>query len=75
MCALLRQMQPHPHSEVPVGVQTIGVSGSSQTDQCTLWGNPSRGSDTPLLHADTLVQGPWGEPVGGIDCEVGGKPP
>ena len=32
MCAVPKQMQPHPHSEVPVGVQTTGVSGSFQTD-------------------------------------------
>ena len=75
MCALPKEMQPHPHSEVPVGVQTIGVSGFFQTDQCTLWGNQSRGSDTPLPPAGPLAQGFWGEPVGGVECEVGGKPP
>ena len=75
MCDLPWQMQPHPHSEVPDGVQTISISGSSQTDQFTLWGNPSRGSDTPLQPAGPLVQGPWGEPVGGIECEVDEKPP
>ena len=73
MCALPKQMQPNPHSEVPIGVQTIGVSGSSQTDQCTLSGNPSRGSDTPLLPAGPLAL--RGEPVGGVECEVGRKPP
>ena len=75
MCTLPKQMQPHPHSEVLVGVQTIGVLGSSQTDQCTLWGNPSRGSDTPLSPAGPLVQSPCREPVGGVECKVGGKPP
>ena len=66
MCVLPKQLQPHPHFEMPVGVQTTGVSGSSQTDLCTLWGNPSRGSDTPPLHAGPLVHGLWGEPVGGV---------
>ena len=33
---------PHPHSELPVGVQTTGVSGSFQTEQCTL-GQPEQG--------------------------------
>ena len=75
MCVLPMQMQPHPHSELPVDVQTTGVSGSFQTDQCILWGNLSRGSDTPLLHSGPLVHGLWGEPVGGAECEVGGKPP
>ena len=41
--------QPHPHSGGLVGVQTTSASGSCQTDQCTLWGNLSRGSDAPLL--------------------------
>ena len=68
-------MQPHFHSKVPVSVQTIDVSGPSQTDQRTLWGNLSRGSNTPLLPTGPLVQDPWGELVSGIECEVGGKPP
>ena len=27
----------------------------------------------PLLFVGPLVQGPWGKPVGGVECEVGGK--
>ena len=68
LCALPKQMQPHPHSELPIGVQTTDVLGSFQTDQCILWGNLSRGSDTPPLHAGPLVHGLWGEPVGGVEC-------
>ena len=50
-------------------------SNNFQTDQCTLWGFLSRGSDTPLLSVGPLVQDPWGEPVGGVECEEGGKTP
>ena len=75
MCVLPMQMQPHLHSELPVGVQITGVSESFQTDQCILWGNLSRGSDTPPLPAGPLVHGLWGEPVGGVGCKLGGKPP
>ena len=72
MCVQPKQTQPHPHSGGPVGVQTTGASGSCQTDHCKLL---SRESDTPLLSVDPLVEDPWGEPVGGIECEEGGKPP
>ena len=74
MCVQPKQTQPHSHSGGPVGAQTTGASGSCQTDQCKLWGNLSRGSDTPLLSVSPLVQDPWGEPVGGIECEEDGKP-
>ena len=47
MCALPKQMHPHPHSELSISVQITGVSESFQTDQCTLWGNLNRGSDSP----------------------------
>ena len=75
MYAQPKQMQPHAHFGDPVGVQTTSASGSCQTDQCTLRGNLSRESDAPLLPVGSLVQRLWGEPVGGIESEVGGKPP
>ena len=71
MCVQPRRMQPHPHSGGPVSAQTTGASGSCQTDQCKLWGNLSRGSNTLLLSVGPLVQDPWGEPVGGVECEEG----
>ena len=41
----------------------------------TLGQSEQRISYTPLPPPSPLVQGPWGEPVGGVECEVGRKPP